>query len=184
MKKNVIIGVILCAAAFAAGYLFGSSQQQDADKNLLGGDINQVNRYGLIIDEPEKHTAVLNDRMQQYLLLTKMVGGQDFDNEAMTDAINQMEKLTKQAAKSINKPEKAYEQLAKQGEAGKAFVDAADGYIGQHPECRLTLGSQRDLVASFCYLNAMLTQNDAQIDYWSNTEAIVEANEMVYSLDE
>ena len=101
--------------------------------------------------------------------------------QELKDAATALATLQKKCKKAENKPDKAYDLLSEQIKAGKKFVTATDKYLSSQPEMINSLASIRDIMASFCTQNALITQNDDEIDYWSNAPALLLNEDMVYS---
>ena len=75
-------------------------------------------------------------------------------------------------------PKAAVLVLEEQIQVGKAYVKAVDAYLNKATEMDMKLAALRDMFATFCLQNAQMTCNDAEIDYWQNINALVDAESM------
>lgn len=86
--------------------------------------------------------------------------------------------------KALEDAEGAMSHLDEQIAMGKLFVEGADQYLSdKNLKDNLLLATLRDLVASHCSLNASLTQNDSEIDYWQNIRGLLNSQDMAFTLE-
>lgn len=153
---------------------------------LANADILRTNKAGKMISNPNESADLLQQRMSEYEMVSfwaitesdALEGKADVD--LLREGVIAMASLREQTQDAIGEPECAFELLDEQIQAGKLFVEGADLYLKNHSNS--SLAAVRDVVASFCLQNALVSANDAEIDYWANVEALVEHNEMVYVL--
>lgn len=75
----------------------------------------------------------------------------------------------------------AYNTLDKQLKAGKEFVEKADIFLkDKKVEAHIMLATLRDMVASHCAVNASLTQNEREQDYWMNLSELLVDEQMAF----
>lgn len=185
MKSNIKY-FILAVVACGAGYLFGAHYGLPcADQNQTAGDINRTNVYKTIISNPDEQMPLIKQRLAEFVAVSHWatLEAESLTDDAakeLKDAATALAMLQKKCKKVENKPDKAYDLLGEQIKAGKTFVTAVDKYLSSQPELIKSLASIRDVMASFCTQNALITQNDAEIDYWSNAPALLN-EDIVYS---
>lgn len=115
----------------------------------------------------------------------------DFESEInAVIALSRDETISKELLKSTKKVQNAMEHnksvkgdvisvktmkmLDKQLKASHALVDAIDKYLaGKDVNENLYLVLTRDMLVEFCKTNAVLCQNDSEMDYWYNTTDIL-----------
>lgn len=181
--KYFILAIVACGA----GYLFGAYYGLPcADESQTAGDINRTNVYKTIISNPDEQMPLIKQRLSEFVAVSNWACVEaealtDEDAQELKDAATALATLQKKCKKAENKPDKAYDLLSEQIKAGKKFVTAADKYLSSQPEMINSLASIRDIMASFCTQNALITQNDDEIDYWSNAPALLLNEDMVYS---
>ena len=181
--KYCIIAVIACCAGYLLGANYG---YPPTDGSQTSGDINRTNAYKTIISDPEEQMPIIEQRLSEFGTVTRWAC---IEAEALTGddvkdikkAASALAKLQKKCNKVADKPDKAFELLGEQIKVGKDFVNAVDTYLFGKAETNKSLASIRDVVASFCTQNALLTQNDDEIDYWSDAPALLQNEDMVYT---
>lgn len=181
--KYCIIAVIACCAGYLLGANYG---YPPTDGSQTTGDINRTNAYKTIISNPEEQMPIIEQRLSEFGTVTRWacIEAEALNDEGTQDikkATTALAKLQKKSKKVANKPDIAYELLGEQIKIGKDFVNAVDAYLFGKVETNKSLASIRDVVASFCTQNALLTQNDDEIDYWSDAPALLLDEDMVYT---
>lgn len=86
--------------------------------------------------------------------------------------------------KALKNAEAAFAYLDTQLEIGKEYVKAVDDYLkDKNIQEHIITATIRDLVVSHCAVNATLTQNDSEVDFWSNMNGLVKNEDMAFSIE-
>lgn len=86
--------------------------------------------------------------------------------------------------KALRNAEAAYAFIGSQIGISKEYVSALDKYMqGKDVAENIMIASLRDLIVSHCAVNATLTQNEAEMDYWYNFGEMVKADDMAISIE-
>lgn len=86
--------------------------------------------------------------------------------------------------KAQKNAEAAFAFLGTQLTIGKQYVEAVDKYLqGKDLVENVMLASLRDLVVSHCAVNATLTQDESEMDYWCNISGKVKSEDMAISIE-
>ncbi len=175
MKKfNTILAI---AVLFFSSLVANAQTSSDRAFESLQNVANQINGFNQIAAMAETLPEVeLNPAINEVIALSQ---NQQIHRE-LGKAIKKVQLANKQG-KEIKKDvisKKMMYVLDLQNKACDNLVKSIDQYLaGKNINEHLAAALTRDKIVEYCKSNAMLTQNDAQIDYWYNTTSIFTRDE-------
>lgn len=136
--------------------------------DMMGSSDDTMAQYvEQFVKNEENSKAILTKAQQALQVAQRMKMGEKADTK-----------------KALKDAEAAFEYLTTQIQNGKQFIEDVDKQLkGKDVKEYIVIASVRDLVASHCAVNASLTQDEREIDYWCNLSELVERKDMTLGVE-
>lgn len=147
---------------------------------IIQNRLQEFRTLAILAQSVQSSDAELSDMAGKLVLANKQSDAAYAEAEAALAAAKQLQAGQEvKLKKALQNATDAYDALGEQMKVCHAFIEQTDAFLqGKNVLDHIVLATLRDMVVSYNAVNASLTQNDLEIDYWQNFSGLLTQEQM------